>query len=150
MLASPRFDDASKGIDAAGLESEEVLLSFSDLIRPLSATPSPEPSLHFGTPPRVFRINDPSVSTSSDYASNIPQYMAMSDSHEQENDEIVNDSEVAEMRKTVVAWGLAPKKDSSAGPDQASSSWDRQLAMMVRLLFISAGISSGPDLNCLV
>ena len=124
-------------MDRTGLESEEGLLSFSDLIRPLSATPSPEPSLHFGTPPRMFRINDLGASTSSDYDSSIPQYVARSDSHEDEGEEVVDDSVVAEMRKTVVAWGLASKNDSTAGPEQSSSSRDQQLAMMVWLLFIS-------------
>ncbi|KAF8602665.1 hypothetical protein BDV93DRAFT_509197 [Ceratobasidium sp. AG-I] len=131
---SPGFDDASTRLYGTELESEEGLLSFSDLIRPLSATPSPEPSLHFGTPPRMFRINNPGAITSSDYESSIIQYVTRSSSHEEEGDEVVDDSAVAEMRKTVVAWGLASKNDSGAEPEQSSSSRNRQLAMMVMAL----------------
>lgn len=119
-------------MDNNGLESDEGLLSFSDLIRPLSATPSPEPSLHFGTPPRTFRINDIGASVVSDFDSNMPRYVSRGNSHEEDSDDMVDDSEVAEMRKTVVAWGLA-SKSSTTGSEQSSSSRDRQLAMMVWL-----------------
>lgn len=129
---SPTLSATTNGASARGLELEEPSLSFSDLIRPLSATPSPEPSLHFGTPSRK--------SKSCELEEGIPErrdlYNQVSSSGEEDGEDFIDDSKVAEMRETVIAWGLC---GDESGFEQSSSSRERQLAMMVTHLIPRSG-----------
>jgi hypothetical protein len=112
------------------MESDENLLSFSDLIRPLSTTPSPEPSLHFGTPPRTVGLGTLAPATLSE--DDAPQAFVPSNfAEEEDNNDIIDDSRVAEMREAVIAYGHESNRN---GSEQISSSWERRLAMMVSQL----------------
>ncbi|KAJ1309231.1 hypothetical protein OPQ81_004898 [Rhizoctonia solani] len=113
-----------------GPESEEPLLSFSDLIRPLSATPSPEPSLPSGTPPHGQQVKEATSFVSGLFNG---KYLddSISPSGEEESDELMDDAKVAEARKMVIAWGILSREP---GSEQTSSSRERQLAMMVMAL----------------
>ncbi|CAE7181875.1 unnamed protein product [Rhizoctonia solani] len=127
---SPTLGDTMNLTSARGRESEEPLLSFSDLIRPLSATPSPEPSLPSNTPPRTQQIREtmsfpPGVFNGKHLDDHI------SPSGEEERDELMDDARVAEVRRMVIAWDTLSRE---SGSDYTSSSRERQLAMMVMAL----------------
>ncbi|CAE6533810.1 unnamed protein product [Rhizoctonia solani] len=127
---SPALSGTMNLSNARGLESEEPLLNFSDLIRPLSVTPSPEPSPSSGTPPRGQQIAE-----TTDLISKIfnGKYLddRISSNGEEESDELVDDAKVAEVRKMVISWGILSREPSS---EQSSSSRERQLAMMIMAL----------------
>ncbi|KAG8692299.1 hypothetical protein FRC08_009866 [Ceratobasidium sp. 394] len=126
---SPHFDNAREGGTQPELEQEETLLSLSDLIRPLSTTPSPEPTLHFGTPPSTARLGEIASATPSHGDSN--RVYAPAEGTEEDLEDIIDDARVAEMRKTVIDWELGT---SSNAPERSSSSRERRLAMMVMAL----------------
>ncbi|CAE6474771.1 unnamed protein product [Rhizoctonia solani] len=126
---SPTLGGTMNLASARGLESEEPLLSFSDLIRPLSATPSPEPSLPSDTPPRGQQIRETRFSSELFNGRYLDD--RISPSGEEESDELMDDARVAEVRGMVIAWGILSR---DPGSEQTSSSRERQLAMMVMAL----------------
>jgi hypothetical protein len=97
------------------------------LIRPLSATPSPEPSLHFGTPSHRSKSGEIEDDISEGHETS-ELHNQVSSGGEEESEELVDDARVAEMRKIVIAWGL---DSDELGSEQTTSSRERQLAMMV-------------------
>ncbi|CAE6386496.1 unnamed protein product [Rhizoctonia solani] len=126
---SPILGDTMNLAGVRGLESEEPLLNFSDLIRPLSATPSPEPSLPSDTPPREEQTREtsfPSELFNGKYLGH-----RILPSGEEEGDELMDDARVAEVRRMVIAWGVHSREP---GLEQTSSGRERQLAMMVMAL----------------
>ncbi|KAG9096961.1 hypothetical protein FRC06_008155 [Ceratobasidium sp. 370] len=126
---SPHFDDAREGGTQPELEPEETLLSLSDLIRPLSTTPSPEPTLHFGTPPSIAKLGEITPATLSHDDSS--RMCVPTDCTEEDLEDIIDDSRVAEMRKTVIDWGLGTSSNAS---ERSGGSREQRLAMMVMAL----------------
>ncbi|QRV88146.1 hypothetical protein RhiJN_16164 [Ceratobasidium sp. AG-Ba] len=127
---SPRFDDGPGENSQPEIDSEDNVLSLSDLIRPLSTTPSPEPSLHFGTPPTISRLSNAAVTSLSQDDSNRP-YAQVDTTAEDDLDDIIDDSKAAEMRKAVIDWGLVTDDGEL---NQNIGSRERKLTMMVMAL----------------
>ncbi|KAG8713478.1 hypothetical protein FRC11_012027 [Ceratobasidium sp. 423] len=127
---SPTLSSTMNLSSARALESEEPWLNFSDLIRPLSATPSPELSPSSGTPPHGQQTGE-----TTDFISDLfnGKYLdeRISPTVEEESDELMDDAKVAEVRRMVISWGILSHE---SGSEQSSSSRERQLAMMVMAL----------------
>ncbi|KAG8764002.1 hypothetical protein FRC12_008339 [Ceratobasidium sp. 428] len=123
---SPHFDNAPGGTQPE-LESEETLLSFSDLIRPLSTTPSPEPTLHFGTPPPTTGLDTVPSTLSQDDSNRV--YTTPGPTEYEDIEDVIDDTKVAEMRRTVIDWRV---ESGSAGPETGSR--ERRLVMMIMAL----------------
>ncbi|KAL5636422.1 hypothetical protein ACGC1H_000404 [Rhizoctonia solani] len=129
LIVSPILGDTMNLAGVRGLESEEPLLSFSDLIRPLSATPSPEPSLPSDTPARGEQTRETSFPSELFNGKYLGDHI--SPSGEEENEELMDDARVAEVRRMVIAWDVHSREP---GLEQTSSGRERQLAMMVMAL----------------
>ncbi|KAG8713079.1 hypothetical protein FRC09_019108, partial [Ceratobasidium sp. 395] len=123
---SPHFDNAPGGTQPE-LESEETLLSFSDLIRPLSTTPSPEPTLHFGTPPPTTGFDTVPSILSQDDSNRV--YTTPGLTEDEDIEDVIDDTKVAEMRRTVIDWRV---ESGSAGVETGSR--ERRLVMMIMAL----------------
>ncbi|KAF8760000.1 hypothetical protein RHS01_01421 [Rhizoctonia solani] len=124
---SPDFSSSPNPTSVRGTESEVPLLSFSDLIRPLSATPSPEPSPPSGT--SSHSKDKDTVGLSSEPFDGMYTDERMSTG--EESDELMDDAKVAEVRRMVIAWGILSPE---SGPENSHSNRERQLAMMVMAL----------------
>ncbi|KAF8709671.1 hypothetical protein RHS03_02605, partial [Rhizoctonia solani] len=124
---SPDFSSSPNPTSVRGTESEVPLLSFSDLIRPLSATPSPEPSPPSGT--SSHSKDKDTVGLSSEPFDGMHTDERMSTG--EESDELMDDAKVAEVRRMVIAWGILSPE---SGPENSHSNRERQLAMMVMAL----------------
>ncbi|CCO27530.1 hypothetical protein BN14_01510 [Rhizoctonia solani AG-1 IB] len=125
---SPALSSSVNVASARGMEHEESLLSLSDLIRPLSATPSPEPSISSGASPHAK--GKETIGFESELFDGTTLDERMSPGGE-DSDELMDDTRVAEVRKMILAWGILSREP---GSDQSSGSRERQLAMMVMAL----------------
>ncbi|CAE6422330.1 unnamed protein product [Rhizoctonia solani] len=125
---SPTLSSNANLSSARGLDPEESLLSFSDLIRPLSATPSPEPSLPSDTQPHPKGKETLGVAPELFDGIHLGERTLPGG---EESDELMDDARVAEVRRMIIAWGILSREP---GSEQCPSSRERQLAMMVMAL----------------